>query len=336
MLSRRELLVPGAGAAFFAANGSLGFGASKRFRPLEQILARSQTTSMLILEDGAPVFTYGDVKEISYVASVRKSLVSMLYGLWVERGSIHPDATLGEIGFTDSGGLLPVEQQATIRNLLTARSGVYHPAANAGDASSRAPARGSVRPGSYFLYNNWDFNALEAVFEKLTERKLYSAFYEGIGKPAGFEDWNEDLQAIRNDTGASLHPAHHFVLSTRDMARLGQLMLGKGRYQGNTIVPESWVRLTTSLITPAAEVARTSPFVPGLGYGYLWWIFDPAGSWSPDLRQAYTASGAFGQFITVIPRRRMVIAHKTAVPPQRNVAAADYLQQILPAALARR
>jgi CubicO group peptidase (beta-lactamase class C family) len=273
------------------------------------------------------------VKETSYLASARKSLVSMLYGPAVERGLIRLDSTLAEIGFTDKGGLLPMEQQATIRNLLTARSGVYHPAANAGDASGRAPARGSVRPGSYFLYNNWDFNALGSIFEQLTKRKLYRAFYEDIAEPIGFEDWSEDLQVIRNDTGKSLYPAHHFVLSTRDMARLGQLMLDGGIYQRRRVISSEWVRLTTSLVTSAAEVSRTSPFVSGLGYGYLWWILDPAADWSVDLRNAYTASGAFGQFITIIPRRRTVIAHKTAVPPARNVSATDYFRQILAAAV---
>lgn len=288
---------------------------------------------MLVLEQGEPVFTYGDVKETSYLASARKSLISILYGPSVKRGLIRLDSTLGEIGFSDQGGLLPIEQGATIRDLLTARSGIYHPAANAGDASDRAPKRGSVEPGSYFLYNNWDFNALGAIFEKMTGRQLYRAFYEDIGAPIGLEDWNEDLQAIRNDTGKSQHPAHHFVLSTRDMARLGQLMLDKGRHKGRKVLPSDWVERSTALVTSAGEVSRTSPFVSGLGYGYLWWIFDPAGRWDPTLRGAYTASGAFGQFITVVPRRRLVIAHKTAVPPPRNVGAEDYLQQILPAAL---
>jgi CubicO group peptidase (beta-lactamase class C family) len=93
------------------------------------------------------------------------------------------------------------------------------------------------------------------------------------------------------------------------------------------------VRRSTALQTPAEEVARSSPFIPGLGYGYLWWVFDPARLQDRRLRGAYTASGAYGQFITVVPSRRLVIAHKTAVPPPRNVQAETYFERILPAVL---
>jgi CubicO group peptidase (beta-lactamase class C family) len=322
MLNRRELLI-GPLQAFLAT--------SRLRQNLEGVLSGLQTTSMVVLKRGERIFEYGDVKQTSYLASARKSLVSMLYGPSVARGTLQLNKTLADLGIDDMGGLLPIERQATIRDLLMARSGVYHPAANLGDASDRAPARGSVKPGAYFLYNNWDFNALGAIFERVTGRKLYRAFYEDIGEPIGFEDWHEDQQAIRNDTQKSLFPAHHFVLSTRDMARVGALMLNRGKWRGRQVLPASWVRRTTEIGTPAAEVQRTSPFVKGLGYGYLWWVFDPAAGWDKPLSGAYTASGAYGQFITVIPQRQMVIAHKTAVPPPRNVSADDYIGRVLPA-----
>lgn len=290
---------------------------------------------MVVNVHGKPIFHYGDISQTSYLASARKSLIAMLYGPSVERGTIRLDATLSELGFDDVGGLLPIERTATVRDLLMARSGVYHPAANAGDASALAPPRGSVKPGSYFLYNNWDFNAAEAIYEKSTGETIRSAFNRDIAQAIGMEDWKPSLQipAIRNDTGKSLYPAHHFVLSTRDMARLGQVMLQGGAWQGRNVLPTTWVRRISSLQTSAAEVAKTSPFEPGLGYGYLWWIFDPTGGWSNQLSGAYTASGAYGQFITVVPKLDMVVAHKTVVPPPRNVSASNYLKQILPSTL---
>jgi CubicO group peptidase (beta-lactamase class C family) len=300
---------------------------------LDELLAGLDTTALVAMHRGRVIHRYGAEQKLSYLASARKSLVSMLYGPSVARGQIDLDATLASLDFDDIGGLLPVERTATIRELLQARSGVYHPAANLGDASERAPARGSVKPGSHFLYNNWDFNALGALFEKLTGRNLYAAFGEDIAGPIGCEDWDEKLhaQAVRNDTGASSWPAQHFVLSTRDMARLGQLMLQGGRWDGRQILPQDWVRLTTSIATPAVEVARTSPFVAGLAYGYLWWIFDPAGPWPAALRGGYTASGAFGQFITVLPRLDLVIAHKTQAPSNLNVSPDRYFGAVVPA-----
>ena len=109
---------------------------------LLQLLERLDTTSLVAVHRGSVIASYGDERLISYLASARKSLVSMIFGASVGRGAIDPDATLASIGFDDTGGLLPIERTATIRDLLMARSGVYHRAANLGDASDRAPPRG--------------------------------------------------------------------------------------------------------------------------------------------------------------------------------------------------
>jgi CubicO group peptidase (beta-lactamase class C family) len=303
---------------------------------LDALLSKLDTTSLVAVHEGRIIHRYGDERRLSYLASARKSLVSMLYGPSIAKRRIDPDLTLESLSFDDLGGLSPLERTATIRDLLQARSGVYHPAANLGDASARAPARGSVKPGSYFLYNNWDFNALGALFEKVTGRNFYTAFGEDIAKPIGCEDWDEKLhatQAIRNDTGASSWPAHHIVLSTRDMARLGLLMLRGGRWGDSQVIPRDWVQLTTAIRTPAAEVARSSSFIDGLAYGYLWWIFDPAGPWPSVMKGGYTASGAFGQFITVLPRLDLVIAHKTQAPSKLNVPPERYFGEVVPAVM---
>ena len=311
---------------------------TERADALRALLRAGDTTGLLVVHGGRTIFDYGDVRETSYLASARKSLVSMLYGRYVADGTVRLDTSLRALEFDDIGGLLPVEREATIGDLLAARSGVYHRAANLGDASDRAPARGSVRHGRYFLYNNWDFNALGAILEQVTGRSPYDIFTTDIAGPIGLQDWSPAPGAyrdlIRNDTGLSRHPAHHFTLSTRDMARVGYLMLRGGRWQDRQVIPAAWVRRSTRTVTSAAEVARTSPFVAGLGYGLLWWTFDGDAFRRTRWRDAYTASGAFGQFITVVPRADLVVAHKTAVPPARNVTAESYVGRLLPAILA--
>jgi CubicO group peptidase (beta-lactamase class C family) len=312
--------------------------AARPSEPLTQTLRAGDTTAMMVVVGGRVVYSYGDVAEVSYLASARKSIVAMLYGKYVASGVVRLNSTLRELDIDDKGGLLPREREATVGDLLTARSGVYHPAANLGDASSRAPARGSVRHGRYFLYNNWDFNALETILERRTGRPLYELFTEDLATPLQFQDWNPApgayAAAIRNDTGASDFPAHHLVLSTRDMARLGYLMLRRGRWEDRQVVPEEWVRRITATRTSAAEVMRTSPFIPGLGYGHLWWILDGPPFRGTALAGAYTASGAYGQFITVVPRLDLVVAHKTAAPSSLNVPPDVYFSRILPLAVA--
>ena len=311
---------------------------SARLEALRATLSGGQTTGMMVVVGGRVVFEYGNTAEVSYIASCRKSVISMLYGKYVTKGTIPLTKTLRQLGIDDKGGLLPAELDATVGDLLSARSGVYHPAANLGDASDRAPARGSVAHGSYFLYNNWDFNVLGAILERETKQSVYALFSSDIAAPLGLQDWNPKAgaydEAVRNDTGLSNWPAHHFLLSTRDMARVGYLMLRKGRWQDAQVIPEAWAARSTRLVTPAGEVARTSPFIAGLGYGYLWWIFDPARYAASPLAGAYTASGSYGQYITVVPTLDLVVAHKTAVPPPRNVTNEQYFGTILPQVLA--
>jgi len=133
----------------------------------------ANTTALVVVENGRVAYTYGDIERVSYLASVRKSILAMLYGVWVEDGTIDLDATLEELEMDDVGGLLPIERQATVDHLVTARSGVYHAASNGGDNLADAPERGSQTPGAYMLYSNWDFNAAGGAFELTTGRDLF-------------------------------------------------------------------------------------------------------------------------------------------------------------------
>ncbi|MBO0883267.1 MAG: serine hydrolase, partial [Mycobacterium sp.] len=134
---------------------------------LERVAAAARplaTTALMVVAGGQVVLQCGDVAEITYQASVRKSLLSLLYGTHVAAGRIRLDSTLAALDIDDVEGLRPDERSATVADLLTARSGVYHPAANPGGDEQNAPPRGSRAPGTHFLYNNWDFNVLGTIF----------------------------------------------------------------------------------------------------------------------------------------------------------------------------
>ncbi|HUE96309.1 MAG TPA: serine hydrolase [Longimicrobiaceae bacterium] len=295
---------------------------------LERVVALADslaTTSMMIVHRGRVAAGYGDLTEGGYIASARKSVLAMLYGPYVEDGTVPLDDNLAALGIDDVGGLLHRERTATVRDLLAARSGVYHPAANGGDDTEFAPARGSKAPGSFFLYNNWDFNALGAILERATGRDVFDLLDARLARPLGMQDHDPERHWKAHDTARSVYPAYHMVLSTRDMARIGLLMLRDGRWGDEQIVPADWTRTISRLVTPRADLnppeLRAGPF----GYGYLWWVFD-----DPELPEAlhgaYTAVGAFGQFITVIPSLDVVVAHKARVPPyDQEVTEAEYL-----------
>jgi CubicO group peptidase (beta-lactamase class C family) len=157
---------------------------------MEFIRDESKTTGLVVVDRGRIVFRYGDIEELSYVASVRKSILAMLYGYWVENGTIDLDTTLEQLNIDDIGGLLPIEKQATIGQVITARSGVYHPASYSGDDLAEAPPRGSQKPGAYMLYSNWDFNVAGFIFEQLTRRDIYDEVQAQLAIPLQFEDWD--------------------------------------------------------------------------------------------------------------------------------------------------
>jgi CubicO group peptidase (beta-lactamase class C family) len=275
---------------------------------LRDELGRSPTTSLMAVSGREVIFRFGPVDHATAINSGRKSLLAMLYGKPVEQGTIRLDDTLATLGVDDLGGLMPIEREARIRDLLAARSGVYHAAANTGDDSAAAPPRGSQRPGSYFLYNNWDFNAAGDIYEQLTHRDIYRAFAEDIATPLGLEDFRIEREHRSGDATRSIHLAYHFHLSARDMARIGELMLGHGAWNGRQLVPADWTTTITTPVTRAAEMHPSHVARKGIDYGDLWWI--PEEPRDSPLAGSYFAWGYFGQFILVVPKRGMVVVHK--------------------------
>ena len=56
---------------------------------------------MMIIKDGKILYEYGDIDEVSYIASCRKSVLSMLYGKYVENGTIDLNQTIGDMGIDE-------------------------------------------------------------------------------------------------------------------------------------------------------------------------------------------------------------------------------------------
>lgn len=289
------------------------------------LLASGASTGFMAVVGGRVLMEYGDLDTLSYLASVRKSILAMLYGNYVASGKVKLDKTLAQMGLDDVGGLTHAEKDATIRDLLTARSGVYHEASNGGDDLASAPPRGSQTHGTYQLYSNWDFNAAGAVFEKETGRDIYDALETDLARPIGMQDWRRDVQRKTGDSTKSRYLAYHMTLSTRDMARIGLLMLREGNWAGTQVVPQSWVKEITRAVTPASEmnpaVRRNGPF----GYGHLWWVWDGQSN-RGAYADAYSGLGAVGQHITVLPALDLVVTHKTVPGGSRSVSHEQYLR----------
>ncbi len=292
---------------------------------IESWLKAQDTTGLVITINGKIAYEHGDTERVSYVASVRKSILAMLYGIYHDRGEIDLDLTLAEMGIDDHQSLSDAEKRATARHLILSKSGVYHPASNTGDNLGDAPERGSQEPGSYFLYSNWDFNAAGTVFETQTGVNLFDALDQELARPLGMRHFDRDRHRKGGNPDRSVHPSYHMHFSTLDMARLGHLALREGNWDGRQLISREWMRKMTSPLTPAAEINPESRREnrPWAGYGFMWWVWDGDHNTGP-FKGAYAATGFRGQFITVLPALDMVIAHKTVLEDGNRVNSEDF------------
>jgi len=276
------------------------------------------STAVIVVHHDAVVAEWGDAVKRTELASVRKSLLSALIGIGVRDGKISLDSTLAQLGIDDTApSLTGVEKQATVRMLLQARSGVYHSALyETADMAAGRPLRGSHDPGTFWYYNNWDFNALGSIYERAVGGGLYDAFERLIARPIGMQDYR--AQDGTYVTGAaSVHRAYPIRMSARDLARFALLYLHDGAWEGRQIVPAEWVRDSTRSYSTASH---------GLGYGFLWWTAGAASAHGVLPEGSYFAWGSGGQFAFVIPAYDMVIVNrvdrdqKLPAPRIRDVA----------------
>jgi CubicO group peptidase (beta-lactamase class C family) len=261
------------------------------------------STAVMVVHRGAIVAEWGDTAKRTELASVRKSLLSALIGIAVAERKISRDSTLAQLGVDDNApALSDVEKQATVRMLLEARSGVYHPALYETAAMAKQrPARGSHAPGTFWYYNNWDFNALGTIYEQATGTGIYEALDRLIAQPIGMQDYRPQ-DGVYFPGPDSIHRAYPIRMSARDLARFALLYLNKGVWAGKQIVPADWVRESTR---PYSEEPRL-----GFGYGYLWWTapVPPVPGGIPE--GTFFAWGAGGQYAFVVPAYDLVVVNR--------------------------
>ena len=264
------------------------------------------SSSVIVLHDGAIVAEWGDTGRRISAHSVRKSLLSALYGIAVERGMADTGKTLESMGVDDSPKLTSEEKSAQLRDLLKSRSGIYHDSVKV-DEDDR-PERGTHPPDAFFYYNNWSFNALGGIFEQQTSLTMGQAFKEWIADPIGMQDFRvEDVRYETSDE--SVFPAFRFWMTARDLARFGLLFQRCGEWEGQQVIRCDWIEESTSTYSTIGN---------GYGYGYMWWTTVDVPTWLS--KGSYFASGTGGQKLLVDTDRKLVIVHR--VDTGRNVTRA--------------
>jgi len=273
------------------------------------------SAAFMLIYDGKIVATHGDVARRFMCHSVRKSLLTSLYGIYVDAGKIDLNKTVKELGIDDVHKLTDLEKSATLRQILQSRSGIYHPAAYETEAMKKIrPARGSHAPGTFWYYNNWDFNTSCAILMQQTGKDFFEDFEAQFAIPLGMEDFRLDDTYYHLEAENSKFPAYPFRMTARDLARLGQLYLQKGKWREKQILSEKWI----------AEATKTYSFntrTKGRGYAYMWWT----GIYG-DKHPNYSMQGVGNQAVIVFPKDNVVMVNRTDTYLRHSVETEDLVK----------
>lgn len=207
--------------------------------------------------------------------SVTKSVVGLLYGIALERGLVAaPEAPLFA-QFPEYPELAgdPGRASITVAHALSMTMGLewdeqrpYTDPANSEIAMERAPDRHRFaldRPvvaaaGGRWIYSGGAVALVGRLIVKGAGMTLPEFAREALFEPLGIRsfEWAAGADGVASAaSGLRLRP--------RDLLRVGQLVLGRGRWEGRPVVPEGWIDRSL------AEATQTGD---GLGYGYLWFL----------------------------------------------------------------
>ncbi|WP_033309415.1 serine hydrolase domain-containing protein [Streptomyces iakyrus] len=205
-----------------------------------------------------------------------------------------------EAGITD-----PRSRAMLVRHVASMASG--HRRDTVHEAFGRDPAepvRGFLQlppdgdPGTVFAYNQPATYTLAAIVQRVTGRPLTAYLRPRLLDPLGIGEaaWRCD-RAGRELGFSGLHA------TTDAVARLGQLYLRDGLWEGKRLLPQGWAaRASHPRIPTAGAMGDVDRQDWDRGYGYQFWTS----------RHGYRGDGAYGQFCLVLPEYDVVIAATSA------------------------
>lgn len=239
-----------------------------------------------------------------YVRSITKSVTATLVGIALGQGllpslDLPVHALLPEL--VEAPGTDPQAGAVTLSQLMTMTAGfrwddrafnrlrwLMQP-----DQMRAAVHRPVVRPhGALFNYDTPSTHLLSAVLAQHTGGSTARFAQRALFDPLGIASPRWD-----SDTQGNVAGGHGLHLRTADLVKLGRLYLQRGRWNGQQLVPESFIDLST---TRRVSTGRSGP---DAGYGYLWWIRQ-----TPNGRHAFAALGYGGQILYVVPSLDLVVA----------------------------
>ncbi|MEJ8813982.1 serine hydrolase [Variovorax ureilyticus] len=278
--------------------------------------------SLLVVKDGKLVFerySNGLTREHNYeLYSVTKTITALTFGVLEGEGRIAVgDKAAAWIGraHPEFTGQLADKKDISLGNLMAMSSGLLYKQVEGSDPLYfQAPNRLQVAlgttpripPATRFEYTDANPVLVGASIAVASGQREDAYAEQRLFKPLGMRNykWTGADQTGTVSGGWGLR------LRAVDMAKLGQLMLDDGRWQGQQVVPAAWIR---RMSTPQAGATARD-------YGYYTWINHIVES-EPE----FGAMGFKGQFITVLPEEKAVVVMTAILPTDGGLRTGTYL-----------
>jgi CubicO group peptidase (beta-lactamase class C family) len=289
--------------------------------------------SILIVKDGKLVFevyfpgdkfnlaqptgeTGFDMYDTHNLCSVTKSFTSALTGIAINRRYIQSVEQKVFDFFPEYANLLtaaPEKNDLTLAHLLTMTSGIdwddestpytdpendLNRLFNSHDPIKFILAKDLViKPGTVYDYDNCNTNLLGEIVGRVADQRLDEFSDDYLFSKLGITDF--EWQMLPNNV---VFCSGDLRLRPRDMAKFGYLFLNGGMWNGERIISQEWVDLSTQKHIDPNEF--TTEFTWADGYGYQWWIWEDV--YGVDY-PAYFAAGWGGQYIIISPEMNTIV-----------------------------
>lgn len=240
-----------------------------------------------------------DKDSVFTLQSTSKSVTSAILGIAIDKGyieSVNVPISAYFPQILDSGS--EYKSQITIWNLLTHTTGLdasdtenwneWLASDNWVDYVLNRPA--ISRPGTVFNYFTGNTHLLSAIIEQATGKTTYE-----FGKEYLFDPLDMKSVECRTDPQGISDGGNGFAMNVYDMAKIGELYLNNGVWNGEQIISRQWINDSTNV-----QFVRQSGTA---NYGYQWWVR----TFGNQNYHAYFAQGHFGQYIFVVPDLELVV-----------------------------
>jgi CubicO group peptidase (beta-lactamase class C family) len=282
---------------------------------LNTLLEKLRTVGVLMIKNDSIVMEkywdgYSD-SSLSGSFSVAKSVTSLLIGAAIREGKIAsvqqavgdfiPEFKEGEKANVKIIDLLTMSSgtnwDESYWNPMTVTAEAYYGTDVYQTATSVSMA---TVPGTLHSYKSGDTQLLGLILKKATGKTLSEYATEQLWQPLGAERaalWSVD------HAGGNEKAYCCFNSNTRDFARLGKLMLDSGKINGVPVIDSNYFKQSITACGIKDLKGNACDY-----YGYQWWI-------DPEHKEIFYARGILGQYIIVIPSKKMIIvrlAHKAS------------------------